>query len=218
MAPIRFLLTAFGAFPGAPVNPTMAIVQLIGRRHARRLARLGVELHTAVLPVVYEGAERRALELIAATRPDAVLHLGVARRKKLSFETRARNRLSVLRPDAGRQRAGRLLVEPHGRSTLPSRAPAAQCVRAMDAAGARCARSNNAGDYLCNQTLFATLQSGAPLAAFVHVPRPRRLRGPHRPARTSIPLDTMAKGIAAVIVIMAREARNARIAGAQRTA
>ncbi|MBX9761281.1 MAG: hypothetical protein K2Y29_21060 [Beijerinckiaceae bacterium] len=218
MPPVQVLLTAFGAFPGAPVNPTMAIAKLIERRHGRRLARLGVELHTAVLPVVYDGAERRALDLIARTGPDVVLHLGVARRKKLSFETRARNRLSVLRHDASRRRAGRLLVEPHGRPALASRAPAAQCVRAINAAGAPCASSINAGDYLCNQTLFATLQSRAPLAAFVHVPRPRRLRGPRKPSRTSILLEKMAEGVAAVILVMARAARNQRCADAQRTA
>ncbi len=222
MAAIRVLLTAFGSFPGAPVNPTMAIARMVGRRHGRRFARLGIELRTAELPVVYAGAETRAAALIAQMKPDVVLHLGLAgRRKRLSFETRARNRLSVLHPDAARRRAGRLLVEPDGPSALAARAPVARCVRAIAAAGAACAPSIDAGDYLCNQTLYASLRSAAPMVAFVHVPKPRRLRGPHRAPRASIPLPRMAEGIAAAIVEMARDARARRAAagaGAQRTA
>ena len=80
MPVLRVLLTAFGSFPGAPVNPTMAIARRVERRHGRRLARLGVEIHTAVLPVVYKGAERRAADLIAAVQPHVVLHLGLAAR------------------------------------------------------------------------------------------------------------------------------------------
>lgn len=91
MPKVCVLLTAFSSFPGAPVNPTMAIARRVERRHGPRLARLGIELQTAVLPVVYAGAEARARGLIERLRPQVVLHLGLAaRRKKLSFETRAR--------------------------------------------------------------------------------------------------------------------------------
>jgi pyroglutamyl-peptidase len=222
MPAIRVLLTAFGSFPGAPVNPTMAIARMVERQYGRRFARLGIDLRTAVLPVVYAGAEERVGALIAQTKADVVLHLGLAaRRKRLSFETRARNRLSVLHPDAARQRAGRLAIEPHGPQALASRAPAARCVRAISAAGAACAPSIDAGDYLCNQTLFASLRSAAPMVAFVHVPKPRRLRGPHKAPRASIPLARMAEGVAAAILVMARDARASRHAagaGAQRTA
>ena len=200
---LRVLLTAFGAFPGAPVNPTMAIARMVERRHGARLARLGIELQTAVLPVVYDGAEARAEGLIASMCPDAVLHLGLAgRRRRLSFETRARNRLSVLHPDAGRRRAGRMLIEPGGPLALASRAPVARCVNAIRAAGAACAPSIDAGDYLCNQTLFASLRTDAPVVAFLHVPRPGSSRGTRK-----IPLARMAEGVTAAILVMAREAR-----------
>lgn len=210
MSALRVLLTAFGSFPGAPVNPTMAIARRVERRHGRRLARLGVELHTAVLPVVYEGAEARASALITAHQPHAVLHLGLAaRRKKLSFETRARNRLNVLHPDAARQNAGRLLIEPSGPYARPSRAPVARCVTAISKTGAVCAASIDAGNYLCNQTLYASLGENVRVVAFLHIPKPKRLRGPRTSRARKITLDKMVEGALAAILEMAKAARRA---------
>ncbi|HEY8580591.1 MAG TPA: pyroglutamyl-peptidase I, partial [Beijerinckiaceae bacterium] len=84
---IKILVTGFGAFPGAPANPTTAILKRLERDHRRSLALAGVELRTAVLPVVYEGAEARAAA--AVDDADAVLHLGLAgRRRALTLEAR----------------------------------------------------------------------------------------------------------------------------------
>ena len=211
MPATRVLLTAFGSFPGAPVNPTMAIAQLVERRHGRRLARLGLGLQTAVLPVVYEDAEGRIASLIAQLAPDVVLHLGLAaRRKRLCLEARARNRLSVLHPDAERRRAGRLLIEPGGPLSRASRAPVARCVAGVTRAGAACARSIDAGDYLCNQTLYASLRSNAPMVAFLHVPKPRRMRAPRKSVRPSITIAQMADGAVAAILAMASEVMRAQ--------
>ena len=55
------LVTGFGAFPGAPRNPTLAILDLLRTRHAGRLARLGLSLDLRVLPVRF-GAVAPALE------------------------------------------------------------------------------------------------------------------------------------------------------------
>lgn len=207
MPALRVLLTAFGSFPGAPVNPTMAIARRVERRHGRRLARLGVELQITVLPVVYKGAEKRTADLIAASQPHVVLHLGLAaRRKKLSFETRARNRLSVLHPDAARQNASAMLIEQQGPFLRSSRAPIARCVAAISRAGAACTASIDAGDYLCNQTLYASLGGPAPLVAFLHAPRPRRLRAPRKGAARGITLDQMADGAFAAILEMTKVA------------
>ena len=210
MPALRILVTAFGSFPGAPVNPTMALARLVMRRHARRLARLGLEIQTAVLPVEYEGAEARAAGLIEKIEPQVVLHLGLAaRRKRLSFETRARNRLNILHPDVARRTSARLAIENAGPLSLASRAPTARCVAAIRFSGATCAPSIDAGDYLCNQTLYASLRTRAPLVAFLHVPRPRRT------TRRGVTLQQMADGACAAIIEMAKDAR--RLVG-QRTA
>ena len=53
----RVLVTAFGPFPGAPSNPTMALVRALERRHGKRLARLSISLHTRILPVRFAQVE-----------------------------------------------------------------------------------------------------------------------------------------------------------------
>lgn len=195
---LRVLVTAFGAFPGAPVNPTGALAALLARRHAARLSRLGLRLTSVELPVVYAGAEARVLDLVAAHRPDVVLHLGLAaRRKTLTFEARARNRLSRLHPDATRAVSQRGVLEPGGPAALPARAPVSRAVAAMRQAGVACAPSMDAGDYLCNQTLWAALRSPAPIAGFLHIPRPRR----------GAPLTRTADAVAAAVLVLARAAR-----------
>jgi hypothetical protein len=52
--PLRVLVTGFGSFPGTRDNPTALLVHALGG-HRARLARLGVELETDVLPVNYAG-------------------------------------------------------------------------------------------------------------------------------------------------------------------
>ena len=91
---------------------------------------------------------------------------------------------------------------PHAPAALPARAPIARTVVAMTGAGAACRRSVDAGDYLCNLTLWATLRSPAPVAAFLHIPKP----GP----RATLP--RMADGVTAAILTLAREARLQRTA------
>ena len=46
------LVTGFGAFPGAPRNPTQELMARL-QRHKARFTRLGVRLETRVLPVVF---------------------------------------------------------------------------------------------------------------------------------------------------------------------
>ena len=107
----RILVTGFGGFPGAPKNPTaQMIADLV--RYRPRLLRAGIRLELAVLPVVYGEIGPRLDTLRQKLRPDAILHFGVApRRKRLCVETRALNRISLLHPDAsGAVAADRTIV------------------------------------------------------------------------------------------------------------
>ncbi len=193
----KVLVTGFGAFPGAPFNPTVAILKRLERDWRRALALAGLDLHTQVLPVAYAGAQQRIAALMAQTKPDIVLHLGLAGlRGKLSFETRARNRLNTIHPDGARRLADRAHVLPGGPMSLRARAPVARTIAAIRAAGVPCEASVDAGDYLCNQTLYASLSSGQPVVAFVHVPRPSLRR---------IPLAAMVKAVAATLKVLAGE-------------
>ncbi len=202
----RVLVTAFGAFPGAPSNPTLAIAAAL--RRSRRGALRDVEIVVRELPVAYGDAASRLTKLLRDTEPDAVLHLGLAaRRRTLSVETRAVNRLSALRVDAARRTPDGPFVAPGARPTLRARWPGAAIAAAM-ATRASARISIDAGDYVCNQTLYLTLASIDVPAGFVHVPKPRPRRPRHR---ADLDLPTLAQSTAAVeaaVFALALVARN----------
>src|ERR1700709_1471702 len=100
---LRILITGFGPFPGAPYNPT---VPLVGRLlRLRRPAFNDAELSGHIFPVTYKAVDRELPELLATHRPDALLMFGLASRTPfLRIETRARNAVTMLWPDADHTR------------------------------------------------------------------------------------------------------------------
>lgn len=167
------LVTAFGPFPGAPTNPSADIVAELERYWRGRFSRMGVKLVTAVLPVVY--AIGPLLDaLVAREKPDAIVHLGLAaRRRCVTVETRARNIVSRLKPDAqGAFASSRAHLTSAGAS-LPVGWDAGRLVAGLRHAGLDAHASNDAGDYICNATLWRSLETGAP-AVFIHVPKKSR--------------------------------------------
>ena len=194
------LVTGFGAFPGARSNPTLAILARLERSRAR-LARLGIDLRCLALPVVYDALEPALRTAAEATRPDAILHLGLAgRRRRLSIETRALNRAGPLHPDAARRRPAQVLVL-GGAPVLRATWPAARLRAALARAGAHL--SIDAGDYVCNATLYRSLAADlAPLIGFLHVPRPKGRRPLGRGADPRPSLEAMtAATLAAILVV-----------------
>ena len=198
---IRVLVTAFGAFPGAPSNPTLTIVRELERRHGKRLARLSIALHVRILPVRFADVEGALMGALDAVRPDVVLHLGLAaRRTALSVELRALNRLGILRPDAGRALAASRVVTPGAAFQRLATWPAHRIRVAMGRSAAT-RLSMDAGDYVCNQTLVLTLACIRGPVGFIHVPRPRK-GGRRRPG-----LGPMVEATAAAALVMAVAAR-----------
>jgi pyroglutamyl-peptidase len=205
------LLTGFGAFPGAPSNPSADIIRLLGGAPTARLARLGIRLERHVLPVVFASVPERLATLMEDLRPSAVLHVGLAgRRRSLCVEARACNFVSQLHPDARRQVAVSRSIAPGGSPARRARVPSVRMVQALRAAGARSRISIDAGTYVCNQTLYMTLGADIALAGFIHVPRPRGRRPlsasktPPRPT-----LASMARAIEAALIVLATELRRA---------
>jgi len=197
------LVTAFGAFPGAPSNPSADIVAEIERHWRGRFSRIGVKLVTSVLPVVHAiGPLIDAL--VAREKPDAIVHLGLAgRRRNVSVETRARNLATTLKPDARGAFSPQRSHRAHARAALPSSWNAARLVARLREAGIDAAPSIDAGDYVCNATLWRSLEADAAPAVFIHVPKKSRVR----------PAD-MARALAGVLPAMtlqlARAPRRAR--------
>jgi pyroglutamyl-peptidase len=203
----RVLVTGFGSFPGSRKNPTALLVHALGR-HRARLARLGVELETAVLPVNYAEVARKLEELDETLKPDAILHFGLAaRRKFFSIESRALNRLSLLHCDASGARASRRAIisgAPHAaKSTFPYR----HIEAAFRREGLRGRLSIEAGDYVCNETLYLSLaRSRARAIGFIHVPRLARANRPKARSRGRRPsLGDVVRAAHIAILAVARK-------------
>jgi pyroglutamyl-peptidase len=74
----RILITGFGPFPGAPFNPTQALVQRLVR--LRRPAFADVTRIAHIFDVTYATVDRELPALVARHRPDALLMFGLAAR------------------------------------------------------------------------------------------------------------------------------------------
>lgn len=163
----RLLICGFGPFAQAPDNPTGLAVERLNRDG---WAPPGGEAAYALLPTVWDEAPEAAFAALRDSRADAVLLTGVAvGAAGFRIETLARNHASQTHADA----AGRLwlrgMVDPHGPDTRPITAPVQALLEAITAEGLPAALSSDAGDYLCNFTLYRVLAAGR-RTAFLHVP------------------------------------------------
>jgi pyroglutamyl-peptidase len=178
---MRVLLAGFGPFPSAPLNPSAAVAQALARR--RRPALIGLDRSVHVFATNYAAVDRD-LPGLFAKQPDIILIFGLAaRRRQICIETRARNALSVLFPDASRRRASTRVIEAGGPEALFGRAPFQRMLSAARATKAPVRLSRDAGRYLCNYVYWRSLQQaphGRPLVQFVHIPTLARQARPRR--------------------------------------
>jgi len=179
------LLAGFGAFPGAPVNPTTALVARVARAARRR----GLRCIPHVFATRYAAVDRELPALIAAHRPDAIVMFGLAgRRRRVSIEICARNRMSACIPDAGGAVPQRRTITPGAPAIARGRAPFAKLLAAARATRVTTALSRDAGAYLCNYVYWRALEAAAKpggprLAVFIHVPRVGQKFRPRRRAK-----------------------------------
>jgi pyroglutamyl-peptidase len=172
-APLRILVTGFGPFPGAPYNPTQPLVARLLR--LRRPAFSDVELSGHIFPVTYRAVDSQLPELLARHRPQALLMFGLASRTPyVRIETRARNAVTTLWPDADHTRVRKGSISGSADATMFG-PHTAKLLRAADATGVDARASRDAGSYLCNylswRAIEATCRDDGPrLAAFIHVP------------------------------------------------
>src|SRR3954447_12050288 len=170
---LRILITGFGPFPGAPYNPTMPLVPRLLR--LRRPALRDVEFSGHVFPVTYQAVDRELPQLLAKHRPHALLMFGLATRTRyVRIETRARNAVTMLWPDADHTsvRKGSIAGGADARMLGPH---TAKLLRAALGTGIDARASRDAGSYLCNYLSWRAIEAvdnddGPRLAAFVHVP------------------------------------------------
>jgi pyroglutamyl-peptidase len=168
----KVLITGFGPFPRAPVNPTVALVT----RLAGLARRHGIDSVSHVFDTSYAAVDRELPALLAAHRPDAIVMFGLAAgRTAVSIETFARNRANTWFPDAAGATPQRGAIAPGAPARMRGRAPFMRLVAAARATRGRAALSRDAGSYLCNYVYWRALEAaarpgGPRLAVFVHVP------------------------------------------------
>jgi pyroglutamyl-peptidase len=169
------LITGFGPFPGAPFNPTEPLALRLGRRRLPTDVRRVVH----VFRVSYEAVDRELPALIERERPDALIMFGLATRTDhVRIETRARNGLNRVVPDAGGYRPVTAMIDGQAPAVRPFRGPTLRLLMAARATGVPAALSHDAGRYLCNYLCWRAVEAarhgGPRLAAFIHVPAVRR--------------------------------------------
>jgi len=210
---LRVLITGFGPFPGAPFNPTGPLVARLLR--LRRPALSEVELAGHIFPVTYGAVDRELPELLAGYRPQALLMFGLASRTPyLRIETRARNAVTTLWPDADHTRvrkgsisgaADAMMFGPH----------TAKLLRAADATGIDARASRDAGSYLCNYLSWRAIEAtcgdeGLRLAAFVHVPLlARGIASPRKGAAHRMTQEQLVDAGEAMLMELVRLTRSA---------
>jgi len=207
---LRVLITGFGPFPGAPYNPTQPLVARLVR--LRRPAFDGVELSSHIFPVTYSAVDRELPLALRQHRPHALLMFGLAGRTNyLRIETRARNAVTMLWPDAAQTRARKGSIA-DGADAQRFGPHTAKLLRAAKGTGIDARASRDAGSYLCNYLSWRAIEaveadSGPRLAAFIHIPPLARAGAIRRKGFPRITLEELVDAGEAMLLEMVRLAR-----------
>ena len=200
----RILITGFGPFPGAPVNPTAAMIEAL----AAGPSNLAGEIRTEILAVEYDTVPRRLKSLGAEFAPDIAIHFGLsARAEGFTLERLARNEIAADRPDnSGTQPPAACIVE--SGDDHPSTLPLEEIAAALARAGLPHSWSDDAGGYLCNYIFYLSrsphfAEYAPPVSGFVHVPP---LAGEGAPAN-SMTLEDLVAGAHIVVKSCAEDWR-----------
>ena len=207
---LHILITGFGPFPGAPFNPTQALVARLTR--LRRPAFTDVELSSHIFPVTYQAVDRELPLALAKHQPHALLMFGLAGRTKfVRIETRARNAVTMLWPDAAQTRVRKGSIA-DGADAQRFGPHTAKLLRAAKGAGLEARASRDAGSYLCNYLSWRAIEAvdagnGPRLAAYIHVPSLARSGAFRRKGFPRITLEELVDAGEAMLLEMVRLAR-----------
>lgn len=211
--PIRILVTGFGPFPQVHVNPTDRIARALAGQ--KKFRHMGLDITAHIFPTRWSVLTGEVERVIAAAKADAVLHLGVAaRRKAICIETVARLGSRRLLPDASGQQEPQ--ASPAGVTHFRIAAPAETLRVAIARTKAPVRLSNNAGRYLCNGLYAQSLQLRAKQSdprptVFIHIPMPAPKPGTVPKARRKtqrLSIAAMARALGETLPVLARQARH----------
>ena len=156
------------------MNPSAAVIEALA---ADAWAPASADAAYLTLPVSWGRSAEIVLENAAAGAFDGVLVVGVAvEADAFRVETVGRNRASLARNDHDGALWTRPLIHADGPADLAATAPVEAMHQALLSAGLPARLSDDAGDYLCNFTLYRLLAArAAPAVGFLHVPQVREL-------------------------------------------
>jgi len=167
----HILLTGFEPFDGDTVNPSGEVAKVLDGHVIG-----GCVVRSAVLPVQHEAARAIVVPRLGAAGLVGALHLGLAgSRARISLERVAVNVMDYSRPDAHGQVLRDVACAADGPAAHFSTLPLRDILAALTAEGIPAAISNTAGTYLCNYTLYASLEAVASHGlglgvGFIHLP------------------------------------------------
>jgi pyrrolidone-carboxylate peptidase len=144
------LVYGFGAYRQFRDNITARIIKSLPK---------SADLATQIFPVRFQ--RRQFIAALKRHRPDIILGLGQSSRKQIDFETRARNR---------RRAAKSVELKPIFRDR-PKCLPTTLKIRT----GRSVKKSHDAGDYVCNYSMYVLLDAIARegrkvRVGFIHIP------------------------------------------------
>lgn len=164
------LLTGFEPFLNFPKNPTEEVVKVLDGQTINDFTIVG-----HVLPVTYQEAGHKLVQLIEEVKPDAIVMLGLAAgRFKITPERIAINVNDGAKDNNGVAYVDHTIVEAGWDgyfSTLPIR----KMIDTLIANGFPAEVSNSAGTYVCNHVMYTALHYGKVQAGFIHIPASHEL-------------------------------------------
>jgi pyroglutamyl-peptidase len=167
--------------------------------------------------VTYGDVDRDLPRLLAEHRPDVLLMFGLAARTPhLRIETRARNAITTIWPDAGHTRIGLGKIAPGGKDALTFGPHTARLLRAALMTDIAAKSSRDAGRYLCNYLSWRAIEANMtspdpPLTSFIHVPLVPRGTVCRRKGISRVSFEQLVDAGEAILLEMIRTARSARL-------
>ena len=168
---MKILLTGFEPFLKMPTNASWEAIKLVSDRPGKNL-----QVHKLLLPVEYDKAAEILLDAVRKLRPEAVLSVGVAaKRRSLTLEYTAVNVKDSTNPDnAGKVYIYDKIID-EGDTALYTNLPFAEAIDAMLAQGVPASPSFDAGTYVCNNVFYRLMydikyMGRKTYGGFLHVP------------------------------------------------
>jgi pyroglutamyl-peptidase len=206
---MKILISGFEPFGKMNINPTEELL-----KEAIIFKIENVEITTILLPVNYDECADELIAKIEEVNPDVVISCGLAAgRTAITPERIGINIKDTGSGDPYPDNRGNIptdeLIDKDGPDGLFSTLPNRLIEENLKAQHIPAAISNNAGTFICNNTLYAVLnhirKNNLPIkAGFIHFPASTEMSS-RNPALPSLPQEVMTSALKVIIQTCARE-------------